>query len=561
MRKIDILSRNMHRTIEKQFKFAYSNGASESTMCANITIPSSQKLESLVARLMKLNGLPCYVEDSLKNSLDSFICEETKNLYDLDGEAALNRVKSGEVSADDLVKKWTKAFTQEVKEFAKPEEVTNEQVFSEVYHTLIHSPALETLLNLEHSYAMDIENITQNRDEDIAHLENKQQKEMEDALQKAGTVYTDEQINQIAQHHFEQTQVVNSKWASELSNRHETQKREYRNWVMKVHEDTQATVGSPHPVRRVRAMTASALPEAEEDERIGRSRIRLEESFTIHLGAQMKTTHNLRLVCTDILDLCRHKPHTVGGVIIPEPQRLQTAMSLYSNNLCGLVFLVDNRLNSYTGIKREFARVCDQATDFHFLDLEQQFALIESQISLANDWSMLRKSSDPEAVESTSVKSFGSSNSDGQDKTSKLQTGDVYITKHSNLSEVHVMFHLVVDDSVRSPEITSRHPTILSLRNILKVCFRYDILTLTIPLLLSHEMTEEMTVSWCLKRVELIFKCVKGFMMEMATWGGLESRTIQFLVPPGMSEEMFANISNMLPSIFRLSNPLVVKSV
>ena len=41
-----------------------------------------------------------------------------------------------------------------------------------------------------------------------------------------------------------------------------------------------------------------------------------------------------------------------SGVIVPQPQRLQTAMSLYSNSLCGLVLLVDNRLNSYTGIKR-----------------------------------------------------------------------------------------------------------------------------------------------------------------------------------------------------------------
>ena len=32
----------------------------------------------------------------------------------------------------------------------------------------------------------------------------------------------------------------------------------------------------------------------------------------IFAGAQMKTTHNLRLLCTQVLDLCRHKPHTVG---------------------------------------------------------------------------------------------------------------------------------------------------------------------------------------------------------------------------------------------------------
>ena len=40
-----------------------------------------------------------------------------------------------------------------------------------------------------------------------------------------------------------------------------------------------------------------------------------------------------------------------------------------------------------------------------------------------------------------------------------------------------------------------------------------------------------MTIPWCMKRAELVFKCVKGFMMEMATYGGFESRTIQFLVP------------------------------
>ena len=71
-----------------------------------------------------------------------------------------------------------------------------------------------------------------------------------------------------------------------------------------------------------------------------------------------------------------------------------------------------------------------------------------------------------------------------------LQTGDFYITKHSNLSEIHVVFHLVTDDTIRSSDITSRHPVILSIRNIIKQCFRHDIHTLTIPLLLAHHMSE-----------------------------------------------------------------------
>lgn len=32
---------------------------------------------------------------------------------------------------------------------------------------------------------------------------------------------------------------------------------------------------------------------------------RLEESFTIHLGSQLKQTHNIRIVAADPLDLCR----------------------------------------------------------------------------------------------------------------------------------------------------------------------------------------------------------------------------------------------------------------
>ena len=39
--------------------------------------------------------------------------------------------------------------------------------------------------------------------------------------------------------HIGMLQLMESKWASELSNLQETQKREYKQWVMKVYEDTQ----------------------------------------------------------------------------------------------------------------------------------------------------------------------------------------------------------------------------------------------------------------------------------------------------------------------------------
>lgn len=549
----------MRATTVKDFVFQFGSRGLQSKLTVPVTIPLDQTVSDLVGRLMKVHNLPCFVEEDLQRQLSEFVSKEAECLHDENSEESIDKVRNGDIDVAKLVENWAQAFTDEVKEFARPEAVTNELVFSEVYHALIHSPALETLLNLEHTYALAAGGVIEQKDQDLSHLEERQRSEMEQAVQSLGVSYTDEQVNQLAQRHFENTQLVESKWASELSNLQETQKREYRDWVMKVHEDTQTTAGTPTYVQRVRALTSTSPTSGEED-CFQPHHVRMEESFTIHLGAQLKTMHNLRLISVDVLDLCRHKPNKIGGVLVPQPQRLQTAMSLYSNSLCGLVLLVDNRLNSYTGIKREFAKVCSMSTDFHFPDLEQQFERIELDVVKANEWRAAQRLADE--GDRISIKSSGSSSSerDREDRSGRMQAGDFYMTRHSNLSEVHVVYHLVVDEGVRAGDITSRHPVILGVRNILKACFRYDVFTVNIPLLLVHEMSEEMTIPWCLRRAELVFKCVKGFMMELATWGGQQSRTINFLVPKGLSDETFASISNMLPCIFRMSNPVVVKS-
>ena len=64
--------------------------------------------------------------------------------------------------------------------------------------------------------------------------------------------------------------------------------------------------------------------------------------------------------------------------------------------------------------------------------------------------------------------------------------------------------------------------------------------------------------------------CVVGFMMESTLWGGSDARTIQFVVPTvsvvglyllcmmlstqGLSEELFVDLCEMLPRIFRVAS-------
>jgi hypothetical protein len=74
---------------------------------------------------------------------------------------------------------------------------------------------------------------------------------------------------------------------------------------------------------------------------------RLEESYTIQLGAQLKSTHNLRLIRCDIFDFCKERFSTspnksADNDFSLEPQAISTAMSLYSDKLCALILLVEN---------------------------------------------------------------------------------------------------------------------------------------------------------------------------------------------------------------------------
>ncbi|XP_055251165.1 protein C12orf4 homolog [Moschus berezovskii] len=539
---------------EREFVYKFKVGSQCFELRVPLKFPVQENASHLHGRLMLLHNLPCFIEKDLKETLSQFIKEESHRDYDREAEAALEAVKSGEVDLHQLAGTWAKAYAETTLEHARPEEPSWDEDFANVYHDLIHSPASETLLNLEHNYFVSISELIGERDVELKKLRERQGIEMEKVMQELGKSLTDQDVNTLAAQHFESQQDLENKWSNELKQSTAIQKQEYQEWVIKLHQDLKNPINSSLS-EEIKVQPSQFRESAEANGRVYEEQRKLEESFTIHLGAQLKTMHNLRLLRADMLDFCKHRRNHRSGVKL---HRLQTALSLYSTSLCGLVLLVDNRINSYSGIKRDFATVCQECTDFHFPRIEEQLEVVQQVVLYARTQrrSRLKESHDS-----------GSRNGGSDDKTKtadrnylNILPGEFYITRHSNLSEIHVAFHLCVDDNVKSGNITARDPAIMGLRNILKVCCTHDITTVSIPLLLVHDMSEEMTIPWCLRRAELVFKCVKGFMMEMASWDGGISRTVQFLVPQSISEEMFYQLSNMLPQIFRVSSTLTLTS-
>lgn len=550
---VDVLLSSTYEDQKRDFVFEFKDSGKLQRLTVPIPIPLKVDAKEFVQRLVTFHDLPCYLEPELTKTLDEFNKSSCRELQDKMGGAALEQMKQSSHCAADYISSWSNSFTQEHTSYSSAPDKGEESFFSEMYHSLIHSAALETLLQLESTYAIAMDDVVSKKESAIKAMEDKHQREMEDSINKLGIVTSDKDVNDLAARHCEDAQMLETYWSSELSQLQEMQKREYREWVTKVHEDIVRASSDPSSVEdsfsigKNHSMSVQSTPVGDEFSTTEHE-LRLEESFTILLGAQKKSTHNLRLICGNVLDLCKHKTRP-GGSVLSQPHRIQTALSLYSETLAGVILLVEDRLNTYSGIMKHFSRICQQSgTEFHFPDLDKQLCLIQQMFekrdrnrSNASEY-QLHPSADVALRPLT------------------LNTGDIYITRHSNLSEVHVVFHLVVDDSVKSSTISTRNPVIVGLRNALHTAVRHSITTITIPLLLFHEMTEEMTVSWCMKRAELMFKCVKGFIMECSTWSGAESLNLQFMVPKGISEEMFTSFSQMLSGIFRVSTPLDLTS-
>ncbi|KAG5273060.1 hypothetical protein AALO_G00147170 [Alosa alosa] len=538
---------------EKEFMFEFKAGRQQCVLKTPLQFPVQENINDLHGRIMLLHKIPCFVENDLKSCLSTFIERETNQDYDRISEQALQNLLNGEVDIAELTNAWAKAYSETTLEHSHPEEPSWDEDFADVYHELIHSPASDTLLNLEHNYYVSISELISERDMEIKKLQERQTAEMETVMQELGKTFSDHDVNSVASQHFDAQQVLESKWATELKHVTGIQKQEYQEWVIRLHHDLKNPNNSAIN-EEIKVQTSQLTEALESGSCLFEEQRQLEESFTIHLGAQLKTMHNLRLVRGDVLELCKHRRHGSSGVKL---RRLQTALSLYSSSLCGLVLLVDNRVNSYSGIKRDFATVSMECTDFHFPRLEEQLDMVQQVVLYARAQQSSKQREQPELPRTSGAED---KNKNVDRNPANILPGEFYITRHSNLSEVHGVFHLCVDDNVRSGNITARDPAIMGLRNILKVCCTHDITTITIPLLLVHDMSEEMTIPWCLKRAELVFKCVKGFMMEMASWDGGISRTVQFLVPQSISEEMFYQLSNMLPQIFRVSSTLTLTS-
>ena len=223
----------------------------------------------------------------------------SNNLIDLspDTPHLLDELDTATISNIDSLVSW---FQEEHANYAHFQAQPDETTFSEIYHALVNSNALDTLLQLEHTSSIAVAELTQSRGNAMEQLLAKHRLQMENALNIQSS---DQNINYIARDHTLEREAMEVRWDSEVSQLIDSQKREYREFVLNLHTamlqqqlNTDLLASKKSPIHReddsleVARSKNEALkhilapPPMDTPPLIAESVSRLQESFTINLG-------------------------------------------------------------------------------------------------------------------------------------------------------------------------------------------------------------------------------------------------------------------------------------
>ncbi|EDQ89702.1 uncharacterized protein MONBRDRAFT_25304 [Monosiga brevicollis MX1] len=549
-----------------------------------VTLHARLNVADTARALVDEHHLPQYLEPSVVSLLQSAMETFQQKALDARDDKLAEAAAGKTDSMIDILAQWRAAYSAEWAHYRLADHLqaterfessfgaaAPEPDFHEVFHEAIHSELLQPLLEMETAMSDNIAEMIHDRDRALQKSEEEHASQLQRLMDRLGDDVTDRDINATASRHVYEREMHVANLESEIRAQRLAQKQGYQDYVRELHRDMKQGK-LPAPASRPSPLSPQTSPQPTRRDttgsvggrgnknlfnsvlKFGRSvgnvlkpggpgspvgdepRASMEfaseeshvqappviESFTVVLGTQMKIVHNLRLMSA----------------------------------LSALVLPVDQKLSSHTGQKRRFASVCEQvrrrtmdpvslcvllimlhvATTARKLAADLHFEELDEQIETLRDDMMASRVSKP----SSPVR--------GGDIL--LKPGDCYITRHSNLADTHVAFHLVVNDDVLSTQLNTQHRIMTGLRNIFRSVFQNNINTLTLPLFLTLDLPEAADRRWMLQRAELVLKTIKGYIMENTAWGRMESKTIQLVLPQGHVDEM-AHVASLVESIFR----------
>ncbi|VDL36098.1 unnamed protein product [Hymenolepis diminuta] len=477
-----------------------------------INFPLGQPSSWLLSRLIVDHNIPKFAEKDFSDALFAFLRENEKTRVDDCLTCLYSSLLKSENEPGRIADLLEKRVNERISTRFQSDPPTDEEIFGQTYTKIVKSPAAMDLIQLEHSFAVAVETEVIERNRILNELQREIVNSTEAMLSKNNEeIDVEEAVSSLQRRFHTEYEVQKMTLNSRISDLKETQRKDYRNFVMSVGEQIlQVDLSRPLPLRPSE-LSSDILAHSTPNRTVNPSNVTgpRSESFMIQLGRQLRSFYNLKLVEADPMDLLTPIGSSLGTSTSPQSveatvnlaERLSSALTIYSNELTGLVILVDSQIFQSRDQQR-LAEVCEMSTDFHFPELDRQLFEMKEAVRDLPDSDLLSRES---SVQETSPVSTPKSHP---------KPGDVYLTRHSNLRAgeiggnagggggVEVVFHVVADDvcavakenleSPASPSLPSYLHAALS--TVLRVCSQHDITTLSLPLFFTRRSLESVEV-------------------------------------------------------------------
>uniref|UniRef100_A0A0N5CBJ4 Macro domain-containing protein n=1 Tax=Strongyloides papillosus TaxID=174720 RepID=A0A0N5CBJ4_STREA len=537
------------------FTYSYKIFDSDKVVSLEIALPLEeyQTIDELATHLCIRETIPfCYHDDVLQK-LTRFVQNYVEEIEaKRDDLILLESLKSNSVDWNGIAKELDK-FAKCYEKNGSANENGNEKVsFEDRFQFVIQHGSkdqLSMIIKKEAKMAEEMGLLIRDRDIEVEGLKRMCEEQISHYTSNNDSINTDPYMLTKLN---EKLRSVNENYAHQIEELRGRQRTEFRNMVKTLYEEDQL------PEKYVEELSLLSIMSPRKISTINNvNNQRTLEIFTVYLGAQLKSTHNIRIIsCDNLSDLCLSTAKNTEDDSFFDSQRLNTLMHLYRRGQSAVMLLVDKDPFYHIHKRSSFYKICEASTELHFECLEKQLEEVKEIIQKVN-------------VGRKERKKFADEYDEPDEKNNKiydvnmLRSGDVYMTRHSNLSQTQVVFHVVAENDLENDDISSRHPILNGLRNCIRYSARYGITTISIPLLLVNKPQENMTITWCLKRAELVFKCIKGYLIEICNTGSSSSTpggstshnttyTINFILPNNLSMTVYSQIIDLFSSIFHL---------
>ena len=273
---------------------------------------------------------------------------------------------------------------------------------------------------------------------------------------------------------------------------------------------------------------------------------RVDEHFSVSIGHQLKSTHNLRLLRGDIL-------HTYGNYSLDlrQEERLRSFSTIYKCDPVAAFFVQETSTANY--------KIPNNMTLYHKI---QRSSLKYPEYHFVEDYTPCRElilHPDKPGMDINDPRQHHLYLSGGPELAGTGSGSSLKLQRFSTLKEIDSIFWFESKRRDILKPLNQKHPILNHLKDAIKLATTNHFSKILIPILLTDQIDECMTLNWINERAEAVLKYVKGYLseatVELKSLDDLKYRpvglSVHFILPVNLNDLACQRVRSRLLEVYR----------